>query len=379
MAEAFKNWLNPKVVEGLASHFEKHYSSFNMKGFITDTTEDFDSLELKQRSVRITEMMIKYLPDDYKEAGEIIRNSLPPYQEDKISLGTVDDDGVAGWAVMSLTYFVALQGNNDFDYSMGLLKELTMRETAEFDIRHFLISEPEKTLAVLETWATDSSQHVRRLVSEGSRPRLPWGMRLPQFIKNPAPVILLLEKLKDDESEYVRRSVANNLNDIAKDHPDLVADIAEAWMKGASKDRIKLIKHACRTLVKNGHKKTLSVLGYNNPEIKQSSITIATPEVIFGETLQFSVSLNSASKHDQPVMIDYIIHHQKANGSTSPKVFKLRVTSLLSNKPLQITKIHTMKKITTRKYYAGLHRLEVVVNGVSIGQKGFQLTMDCEI
>lgn len=373
MAEAFKNWLSPEVVEGMAKHFEKHCSTFDKKGFVSDTIKDLNSLALKQRTERITNMMVKYLPADFQQAGEIMLKGLKPANNAETSLGTVDENGIAGWPIMSLTHYVALQGRNDFDYSMNLLREMTIRATAEFDIRYFLISEPVKTLEVLNTWATDDSQHVRRLASEGCRPRLPWGMQLTQFVKDPSPVISLLEKLKDDSEEYVRRSVANNLNDIAKDHPDLVADIAEAWMKDASKDRIKLVKHACRNLVKNGHKKTLSVLGYNEPEIKQSSITIVTPEVNFGEALQFSVSIESASKQDQPVMIDYIIHHQKANGSTSPKVFKLRVTSLSPSKPLEIKKKHAMKKITTRKYYAGLHTLEVVVNGVSIGQKDFQL------
>lgn len=375
MAEPFKNLLNENVIKGIASHFKRYYSSFNEKGFITDATKGLDALALKERSKRITDTMIQYLPADFEQAGKILFSSLGTPLEDDLSAGTIDDNGIAGWAIMPLTYYVALQGRAYFDLSMSLLKEMTKCATAEFDIRFFLIDCPEKTLAVLDDWAGDDNQHVRRLVSEGSRPRLPWAMHLPLFIKDPAPVIALLEKLKDDEKEYVRRFVANNLNDIAKDHPDLVADIAERWLKEASKERQKLVRHACRTLVKNGHSKALKVLGFNPPVIQQAKITILTPDVIFGSVLEFTLSLDSDSKQTQALMIDFIIHHQKANGTTSPKVFKWRTTSLEPNKTLALSKKHSIKKITTRKYYAGLHRVEVMVNGISVGKADFQLLM----
>ena len=195
-------------------------------------------------------------------------------------------------------------------------------------------------MSVLKKWTKDSDRHVRRLTSEGIRPRLPWAMQLPAFIKNPAPVIELLEILKDDREEYVRRSVANNLNDIAKDHPDVVAEIAEKWMKGASKERAKLIRHACRTLIKKGNKKVLQVFGYEPPKIQQVSIDVQTPDVMFGTALQFSISISSNASHDQPLMIDYVIHHQKANGKTSPKVFKWLTKSLMAKKSLTLTKKH---------------------------------------
>ena len=216
---------------------------------------------------------------------------------------------------------------------------------------------------------------MRRLASEGCRPRLPWAMNLPQYIKNPKPVIELLELLKDDDKEYVRRSVANNLNDIAKDHPELVASIARRWMKGANTERKKLITHACRTLIKQGHVKTLKILGFDLPEIRRVNIDIMTPIVVFGDALQFSLSIDSACDHAQALMIDYIVHHQKANGSTSPKVFKWRNINLPAKKTLISTKTHTIKKITTRVYYPGLHRVEVMVNGMSVAIADFELSM----
>lgn len=375
MAEPFKNWLNEAVIKNMAVHFKKHYVDFNEKDFVAEATENLQTLGLKERSERITKTMVKYFPDDFEQVGKILLLCLGTPLGDDLSSGIVDDNGIAGWAVMPLTYYVSQQGQDNFDLSMSLLKEMTKCASSEFDIRFFLLASPEKTLSVLNMWVSDANQHVRRLVSEGSRLRLPWGMQLPLFIKDPAPVINLLEKLKDDEKEYVRRSVANNLNDIAKDHPDLVADIAEKWMIGAGKERQKLIRHACRTLVKNGHPKTLKVLGFHPPVIQQATIKILTPEVIFGSALEFTLSLDSGSKQEQAMMIDFIIHHRKANGKTSPKVFKWRTTKLLPNKTLELSKKHTIKKITTRVYYAGLHTVEVMVNGVSMGKADFQLIM----
>lgn len=375
MPEPFKNLLNKKVIAGMAGHFQRHWSLFDAKGFITGATKDLDSLELKARTERITEMMIEYLPDDFEKAGEILLASLGAPLDDDISAGTVDDKGIAGWAITPLTHYVGLRGHDHFDLSMTLFREMTQCASAEFGIRFFLLKSPEKTLSVLKTWTSDCNQHVRRLASEGSRPRLPWAMSLPAFIADPTPVIELLERLKDDDKEYVRRSVANNLNDISKDHPDLVADIAGQWMKDASKEREKLVRHACRTLAKNGHKKTLKVLGFKPPRIRQASIDILTPEVVFGNALAFAVTLCSGSNQDQYLMIDYIIHHQKANGRTSPKVFKWRKTSLAGKDTLRLEKKHAIKKITTRVYYSGLHSVEVMVNGVSMGKVDFQLLM----
>jgi len=233
-------------------------------------------------------------------------------------------------------------------------------------------------LAEMKKWSMDESLHVRRLASEGSRPRLPWGMRLPLYIEDPRPVIELLEILKDDETEYVRRSVANNLNDIAKDHPDLVADIAEKWLKKPDKNRKRMVKHACRTLIKNGHEKTLQVLGYGKAHIEEAGIAISNKDVLFGTALEFQLSLSSKVSHDQDLMIDYAIHHQKANGSTTPKVFKWKITSLKSGKTLKLSKKHAFKPITTRVYYPGLHKLEVLVNGASVGIVDFELRMEAD-
>ncbi len=373
MPEPFKNLFNRQIILGMAKHFQSQWSEFDSKGFSDAASKNLDTLELKERSDQIVNAMIKHLPSDFMRAGEIILASLSPSLEGDIFGVTVDDDGIAGWAIMPMTHYVGLRGHDYFDLSMTLFKELTKRFSSELGIRFFLLESPEKTLSMLKKWTNDNDRHVRRLVSEGTRPRLPWAMRLPMFIKDPFPVIELLELLKDDDEEYVRRSVANNLNDIAKDHPDVVAEIAKKWMKGASKEREKLIRHACRTLLKNGHKKVLQVFGYQPPKIRKAIIDVKTPEVVFGNALEFTLSIFSDSIHEQALMIDYIIHHQKANGRTSPKVFKWRTKTLEANKVFTSTKKHAIKKITTRVYYPGVHTVEVMVNGVSVGTADFNL------
>jgi len=375
MPEPFKNMISKKVIAGMASHFKKHWPDFNADGFIVSATKNLNSLELKERTDQVTDAMHKYFPPDFAAAGKMMLASLGSPVGGETSGSMVDIEGITGWAVIPMTNYVGLYGGRQFELSMTLFKEMTKRATAEFGIRHFLLEHPEETLSVLRLWAADEDYHVRRLVSEGIRPRLPWASRLSAFVKDPFPVIELLELLKDDDKEYVRRSVANNLNDISKDHPDLVADIAERWLKEATKEREKLVSHACRTLKKKGHKKTLQILGFGVPRIKKSSINILTPELKFGDSLQFELIIISDLGKDQDLMIDYIIHHQKANGTTSPKVFKWRTTTLQANEKLSLTKKHAIKKITTRIYYPGLHVIEVMVNGVSLGTSGFQLIM----
>tara|TARA_R110001599_G_scaffold74653_3_gene205811 strand:+ start:1562 stop:2692 length:1131 start_codon:yes stop_codon:yes gene_type:complete len=375
VAEPFKNLLNQHVVADMAGHFSRHYKAFDRPAFVAAANKGLESLELKARTEHITQAMILYLPRDFTHAGQILLASLPALQDESPSSGSPESAGISGWAIMTLSHYVALQGQEHFDFSMMLLKEMTKRLSSEFAIRFFILQSAQNTLAIFAKWVSDPDQDVRRLVSEGSRPRLPWAMQLPMFIADPAPVIALLEQLKDDDEEYVRRSVANNLNDIAKDHPELVADIAEQWLKDASKNRQRLVRHACRTLIKNGHKRTLAALGFVPPIIASAKVSVLTKHVIFGEALQFSLALTSNTDTTQALMIDYIVHHQKANGKTTGKVFKWRNSNLTPSTILTIEKKHAIKAITTRVYYAGLHSVEVIVNGISVGRADFELIM----
>jgi len=375
LPEAFKNWFSRALIAGMGDHFARVWPAFDRKGFVSAAPSGLEKLELKERSTQITAAMVTFLPDDFEESAAIILASLAPVAGVNIGNTKFNPDGLDGWAVMPMSDFVGIYGRKHFDLAMGLQKEMTKRSSSEFGIRYLILEDPERAIATMAKWTGDPDHHVRRLVSEGSRPRLPWGMRLPVFVTDPSPLLPLLEALKDDESEYVRRSVANNLNDIAKDHPDVVADVARKWLRKADKNRQKLVKHACRTLIKQGHKKTLSALGFGPPKIELEQFNIKTPTVKFGEPLLFELSLASTSKKAQPLIIDYAIHHQKANGSTTPKVFKWKTITLDKQASHAAARKHPLRKITTRAYYPGTHRVEILINGVSFGGGEFELVM----
>ncbi len=373
--EPFKEVFNPTTISNLADHLGRHLCDFDREGFVAFATKGLHKLELKQRSEQITKALFEYLPKDFCCAAEVLLGSLRPEENISISDQATTSRGVAGWLVMPMCDYVAMYGQEHFHLSMELLKEMTKRSSSEFAIRNFLISSPKETLVEVISWADDENYHVRRLASEGSRPRLPWAMRLPDFIADPLPLIPLLEKLRDDPEEYVRRSVANNLNDIAKDHPDLVADIARKWMVGASKERQKLIRHACRSLIKAGHQGCLAALGYGEAKVQLEDFKVLTPAVIYGKVLEFEVTVNSDKNEDQDLILDFIVHHKKANGGTTPKVFKWKTFCLPAGGCHKARKKHSIKPITTRKYYPGLHKIELVANGKSLGIRDFELIM----
>ncbi len=375
--EPFKNKFSVEVIEHMGHTFSQICSAFEKKLFVELASNQLDNLELKQRSEQITQALLACLPSDYDTAIEAILNSLAPMR----TLNDVDDEagfGLHGWAIMPICdVVVALGINNDdrFEVSLDTLFCLTMRFSAEFAIRPFLHDNPEKTLEVLNTRLNDPSHHVRRLISEGTRPRLPWGMRLPKFIEQPKLVLPILKKLRDDPSEYVRRSVANNLNDIAKDHPNMVAGLATEWSKGANPNRNKLIKHACRTLLKQGHPTVLSLYGYLPAELKSAKLQLNKNKLHIGDSICLYLNLLSSSKKNQKLLVDYIVYHQKANGSLQPKVFKWRTIELSPNASIELSKEHSFKPVTTRKYYQGLHKIAVLINGKEFESTSFELVI----
>ncbi len=375
MVEPFKNFFNEAGVRGLAKHLARHDGHFDKEGFIDFVLDGFEALELKQRSTRITQGLQKFLGDDFPAANELLLKILHPGENDETDAASESryDEGISGWMVMPVAQYVAEQGMDHFDPALSSLKEMTKRFSSEFAIRYFISAFPERSLAVLSDWAHDENYHVRRLVSEGSRPRLPWGIRLKDLVKDPSPILPLLEQLKDDPEEYVRRSVANNLNDISKDHPDLVSEIAAKWLKDASRERARLVQHACRSLIKSGHPGCLLALGYKKPSVSMKGPKILTPEVLLGRSLEFETTISSQSCEDQPLIVDFVVYHMKSNGTLAPKVFKWKKLTLKAGETASFKRRHPMKKITTRTYYPGKHRLEVQINGEVLGGADFTL------
>ncbi|MEM0909567.1 MAG: DNA alkylation repair protein [Pseudomonadota bacterium] len=373
--EPFKEKFSAHLIERMAHTFRQKTSTFDVEAFIALAMHNLDALELKQRSEQITAALVTCLPEDYIESVELMLSTMVPMKNPD----AVDEDstfGLHSWAMMPMCDVIVVKGledENNFDFSLNALFSMTKRFSAEFAIRPFLHAYTERTLDALSARSNDPSHHVRRLISEGTRPRLPWGMQLKKFVNTPELILPLLTQLRDDTSEYVRRSVANNLNDIAKDHPDKVAEVASDWSKKASKERQKMIKHACRTLLKKGHPGVLSLYGYHPPKLKTTTLSLDNDKIKIGESLALSLTLHSSSQRSQQLLIDYVVYHQKANGTLQPKVFKWKSVKLAPNDVCEYTKNHSFKVVTTRKYHHGPHQVALLINGVELALTSFEL------
>lgn len=369
MAEPLKNQYGPEVPQKIAGMIAGVYSAFDSTSFLADALDGYEELELKPRAAHISKALRKHLPEAYEEAIRIVVESCGE------KLETTDAFGMGPFMYLPHIIFVADYGVDHFESSMWAQYELTQRFTAEYSIRAYLEAHTEKTLAQLREWTTDPSVHVRRLVSEGTRTRLPWASRLKDFQKDPSPVIELLELLKDDPELYVRRSVANNLNDISKDHPDLVADLARKWMVDASEDRQWLIRHALRSLIKAGHKEALLVLGYGDAgKVEILHPTITPEHAQMGGAVEIAFDLKNQERAPRKYMIDFRIHYIKANGKANPKVFKLKSATLDAGETGSFQKKVSLKEMTTRKHYPGRHAVDVIINGRIEPLGAFELT-----
>lgn len=370
--EPFKNSVSPEVVGYIAMHLARHLEGVDKDAFTQPILDALPSLELKQRIKLISDALHVALPSQLPHRNAVLAAMLHPDPIDQAGKPS-DEKGISGWGLWPLTMVVGHHGLADFEGSMALLKEMTKRGTAEFDVRPYLEADQARALAIMTPWARDENIHVRRLASEGTRPRLPWGMQLKQLVEDPTPTLPVLTTLRDDPEDYVRRSVANHINDIAKDHADLVARIAHDWMEGAAAPRQKLIRHACRTLIKQGHPDVMKAFGVLPAIINPPIVTIDTPQVSLGGTLAFNVVLQSKAKSSQKIVIDYAVHFQKANGTLAPKVFKWKQMQLKPGERLVLSRSHAIRPITTRTYYAGPHALSLRINGTEFGYEPFIL------
>lgn len=360
MAELLKNKYTIDVAKNISKMICEVHPAFDSYGFVSHVQQGYEPLELMDRGRKIAAALKVFLPDDFKQAVDILLASMDSSVEHD------ENNSLASFIFMPHTIYVTDNGLDDFDTSMQAHYQLTQRFTSEFAIRPFIQRYPEKCLALLTEWAMDSNLHVRRLVSEGTRPRLPWASRLPEFIQDPSVVIQLLELLKDDTDLYVRRSVANNLNDIGKDHPELLADTAKNWLENASKDRVWLVKHALRSAIKRGEQGALQALGYGNvADVKIEKINITPQKAKMGSSVHINFELFNQATKIAPLMVDFAIHFIKANGKANPKVFKLKAVELAPNQSQCFSKKVSLKPMTTRTLFAGLHKVEVIINGRS--------------
>jgi 3-methyladenine DNA glycosylase AlkC len=363
----FKDYFDAELARQLAAMITAVHPHFPADAFVNQIAPQLNGLEMKARTTVFVQALHDYLPAGFANAWAVLEAALG----DELN----DGDGMFndGWHLWPIAHFIEVYGLEDFDVGVRALREITKRHTAEFAIRPFLIHYQDEMLAILHTWTEDENPHVRRLVSEGTRPRLPWAGRLSQFIEEPSVTVALLEKLKDDPSEYVRRSVGNHLNDITKDHPQLVTQTCARWWADGSPERRWIVQRALRTLVKAGDPQALAVLGYGSPQVELIDFAVSPDPLHLGEKLNLTFTLQNSTSNDQNLMIDFVIHFVKANGQTSGKVFKLKTAVLAPDQTLTIEKSHPIRPITTRTYYPGTHLVEIQVNGQRLGQRSFEL------
>lgn len=356
----FRDVYNPGLVARMAANIQAVYPEFDATSFQQTVNPKLPDLSLTERANLLMEQLYAHLPKDYPTAISILLRAMgQELQGDKL-------EGLDGFYYLPFCNYVSTYGlaEEQYEVSLHALYELTKRFTAEGAIRPFLRQYTERTLARLHEWVTDENLHVRRLVSEGTRTRLPWSGRLKMFQEDPTPVIALLEKLKTDPELYVRRSVANNLNDIAKDHPDVVIKTLTSWKKVDHPGTQWIISHALRSLIKDGHAEALHLLGYGQqPQVRVQNFRLDVDAIKLGTDFYFHFDVQSQADEPQQLMIDYIVHFVKSNGKRAPKVFKLSKKELLPGETLSFSKKQSFKPITTRKYYPGIHAIQIQVNG----------------
>jgi 3-methyladenine DNA glycosylase AlkC len=373
--EPFKNLLNPARVRAAAERMRAVWPAFDASRFVRQANRGLEALEFKARAMQIADALVATLPEHFGEACDVIEASLAPPVEPGAA-APEGEPGLNGWIVWPLGEFVARRGLAEPRRALAALHALTQRLTAEFAIRPFIVEHPALVFATLQRWTRDPSAHVRRLVSEGSRPRLPWGLRLKALVADPSPTLPLLAALQDDPSDYVRRSVANHLNDIAKDHPEVVVAWLHEHLPGAPVERRALLRHASRTLIKQGHAEALGLWGTATPFEGSARLRLSPRRLRVGASLQLRLTLRSRSTQAQALLIDYAVHHVKANGSTSAKIFKGWSLTLAPGETRTLEKNHSMRAVTTRRYHAGRHAIEVRINGQDRAQAAFSLSLE---
>lgn len=374
MAQAFKDWINPNLLRTMAEHLSRAHTAFPRARFEKFALTGLARLELKARVVHVADALAECLPKAFGRAATVMERSLAPERTDTDLAKLVPcEQGLAGWAVWPMTDYVARYGLAHPKRALRALHALTKRNTAEYAIRPFLIEHRELTMATLHGWLRDRSPHVRRLVSEGTRPRLPWGIQLKHLVEDPTPALPLLVPLQDDPSEYVRRSVANHLNDIAKDHPACVAEWLHQYLPDASKARRAMLRHASRTLIKRGDRRVLEAWGLAKALRGTAAFRIKPARVGVGESVTLCADLSSTARMPQQLMVDYVVHHVKKGGAVSKKTWKGWQLVLQPGEQRSLTKRHSLRAVTTRRDYPGRHQVDLVVNGKVVAISEFVL------
>ncbi len=361
MAEQLKNGFNENFYRTFVGRLYEAYPKFDTDLFLKSALAGLDQLELMDRLRRTSQLMHGVLPDDYGKSLEILYPLVVPYD--------------MSFASMLFPDYVGRYGRDHYDRSIAALEHFTRYSSSEFAIREFLKIDFERTLNHMVKWAENENQHIRRLASEGSRPRLPWSFKLPMLIKDPTPTHKILDRLKADDALYVRKSVANHLNDISKDNPDTMLDWLNGWDR-SNPHSAWIAKHASRSLLKQGHPRAFALFDFAaKPQIAATNLKLDKTHIELGEKIKFSFDLTSQKSTRQKLRVDYKIHYVKKSGHRAPKVFKLKELTLEPKDTVSLSKSQVFKDFTTRKHYAGNHKIEIVINGRTMAAVEFNLSL----
>jgi len=366
MAELFKNVYNAAFFDGLTATLNKVVLGFDTAEFLQCIYDgDWEERELKQRMRHISNVLHSHLPGDFKQKTKTILRVITQLQIDGYKEDSIE--------YMFLPDFVEVYGLDDYDISISAFETITQFTSCEFAVRPFIIKYESLMIKQLHLWARHEHPSVRRLASEGSRPRLPWAMAIPSFKADPAPIMPILKTLKNDTSSSVRRSVANNLNDISKDNPRTVIDVVKSW-QGKSKETDVLLKHASRSLLKQGGGEIMSLFGFGSvDQVEIQKFRILTPIVKIGETLEFAFTLVNTNAQAAKLRLEYGLYYQKANTSLSRKVFKISEKIYDGKSAANIERKQSFRVITTRKFHPGKHQLSLIINGTEMQKLDFRL------
>lgn len=365
--EPLKNLLSFEAAEQIVQAIQRVHPRFDRSHFLKGLQKELEPLELKARMQHLADRLEALLPTEPNQLFPILTGTLAENEQ--------DTEGLQGFILWPLSEIIARRGEARFDLAMTSLREMTSRFTSEYAIRPFLLKQPERTLPYIHQWSEHPNEHVRRLASEGTRPLLPWGERLPHFLQDPAITLPILNRLHHDPSEYVRRSVANHLNDYSKVHPQHIISTLRQWHQSAHPAFASLANKAARTLIKQGHPEALALIGFTpSRHLVLEAFTLLDDQVPYPGTLHYQVTIrNQDTRQARAVLFDYAIHHRKANGQLTRKVFKGRKARIDAGGSWTLEGKHTFRPISTRVYYPGEHRIEPLLNGIPYPPLSFQL------
>ncbi|MFC5470173.1 DNA alkylation repair protein [Cohnella suwonensis] len=359
MAEPLKAMYDEAFLRAFAGKVAEAHRPFDGEAFVrTALGSGWDGLELKGRMRRITESLGATLPSEYGKALDVLESI---------------SDECRGFPYLFFPDFVEAFGLDHWDRSIAALERFTKLSSAEFAVRPFIRRDQARMMAQMERWSQHPDEHVRRLASEGCRPRLPWADALPTLKRDSGPIWPILEALKADSSEYVRKSVANNLNDISKDHPELALEVATRWFRRRPETDW-IVRHGCRGLIRAANPEAMALFGIVPRQVDVLEWEIEPKALRIGESVDFRYALRVPEGESAKLRVELAVSFPRSTGKTYRKLFKLSEKECEGGSRLRGGRSFSFADLSTRRHYPGVHGMALVVNGRQVAQTEVLLT-----